>query len=68
MPKKGLLLGKFASAVRSRCSACDIRMSGKTANATAKTMSGTLTMKSVIDFVGTVRQWAPPPRSHGDEW
>jgi hypothetical protein len=29
-------------------------MSGKTANATTKTMRGTLTMKSVIDVVGTV--------------
>jgi hypothetical protein len=39
---------------RRRWSAYDIRISGITASATARTMRGMLIIKSVIDFVGTM--------------
>ena len=48
---------EIVSALRRRWSACDTRMSGNTASATARTMRGMLRMKSVIAFVGTVGSW-----------
>jgi len=59
-------LREVVSAVRRRWSVCDIRISGKTASATARTMRGMLIMKSAIDFVGTVGSGFLLLEAHGD--